>query len=103
MKEQYSEQRYPIGFVSKMLNVCQATLRIWERKGLIKPERDGNKRRYNKCDIEQLKYIKELLQNSRINIQGVKKILNTVPCWEIKKCDLQLRNSCPIYINRLPR
>lgn len=41
--------------------------------------------------MEKLKYIKELIQKKRVNIEGVKAILNTTKCWEIKRCRLEER------------
>jgi len=32
MKQDYREPVYTIGIAAKMLNVCAATLRIWEKK-----------------------------------------------------------------------
>jgi len=94
----YKEPVYTIGIVSKSLKVCPATLRIWERKGLIKPRRLGKNRFYSKCDMDRLEYIKKLLQKKHINIEGVRQILDTTQCWEVKKCKPEARESCPIYM-----
>jgi MerR family transcriptional regulator/heat shock protein HspR len=96
--DKYREPVYSIGITAKLLKVCQATIRIWEKKGLIKPARIGKNRFYSRCDIERLEDIKELLQEKRINIQGVKTILNTIHCWEIKNCSLENKKECPVYL-----
>lgn len=98
MKETYREPVYTIGITAKLLDVCPATLRIWERKGLIKPVRLGKNRYYSKCDIDSLEYIKELIQKKGVNIEGVKNILNTTRCWELKKCKTKEREVCPVYL-----
>lgn len=98
MKERYREPVYTIGIVAKKLKVCLATLRIWEKKGLIKPKRLGKNRFYSRCDIDRLEDIKELLQKKGVNIEGVKNILSTSKCWEIKKCQLAERKVCPVYL-----
>jgi MerR family transcriptional regulator/heat shock protein HspR len=98
MKYSDREPVYTIGIAAKMLKVCTRTLRIWEGKGLVKPSRLGKNRFYSKCDIERLEKIKELLQKKRINIEGVKSILNTTKCWEVKRCKPNQRAKCPIYI-----
>jgi len=98
MKENYTTPVYPIGIASKFLKVCSATLRIWESKGLIKPARLGKNRFYSQCDIERLREIKYLIQKKKINIQGVKKILGSTRCWEIKKCKSEERDVCPVYL-----
>jgi len=98
MEYGYKEPIYTIGIIAKSLNVHPATLRIWERKGLIKPARLGKNRFYSKCDIDRLEYIKELLQNKRINIEGVKGILSTTRCWEVKQCKPKERETCKVYL-----
>lgn len=98
MKENYKEPVYTIGITAKLLKVCPATLRIWERKGLIKPSRPGKNRFYSQCDIERLEYIKKLIREKRINLEGVKNILNTARCWDIKKCLPKEKEICPVYL-----
>jgi len=88
---------YPIGIVARLLSVTPTTLRIWERKGLIKPQRIGKNRFYSQYELALLKYIKFLLQEKRINIAGVKDILGEKPCWEIKKCSGLEKETCPVY------
>lgn len=89
---------YSIGIVTGLLKVCAATLRIWERKGLIKPARLGKNRLYSKMDIDRLVHIKDLIQKKRLNIAAVKRILQTSACWEFKKCPPLKRNKCSIYL-----
>ena len=98
MEEDYRRPVYTIGIAADMLKVCPATLRIWEKKKLIKPARLGKNRFYSKCDIETLEHIKNLLQKKRINIEGVRSILATTRCWDLKKCKPRQKNSCPVYI-----
>ena len=98
MEQNYTEPVYTIRIAAKYLNVCHDTLRIWERKGLIKPKRLGKNRFYSQCDIEHLKHIKDLIQGKRINIQGVKNILSISKCWELKKCKPKDRDACLVYI-----
>jgi len=97
MKRNIREPVYTIGIAAKLLEVCSATLRIWEKKGLIKPARLGKNRYYSQCDIDRLEFIKELLQKKRINIQGVKNILNITYCWELKKCSSEEKGNCPVF------
>jgi len=85
MEHGYREPVYTIGIVAKTLKACPATLRIWERKDLIKPTRLGKNRFYSRCDMDRLEYIKELMQKKRINIEGVKQILSTIQCSGCQK------------------
>lgn len=97
MKNGYTEPVYTIGIVAKWMKVCPDTLRIWEKKGLIRPKRLGKNRFYSQCDVERLGSIKNLIKKKRINIQGVKNILDTTHCWELKKCKQEERASCMVY------
>ena len=98
MEEAYKDPIYTIGIVAKSLKVCPATLRIWEHKGLIKPKRLGKNRYYSRFDMDRLAYIKDLIQKKRINIEGVRNILLTTRCWELKKCRPREREVCPVYL-----
>lgn len=98
MDQGYREPVYTIGIAAKFLKVCPATLRIWEKKKLIKPTRLGKNRFYSKCDIDRLEYIKELIQKEGVNIKGVKSILKTTKCWEIKKCPVKDKETCAIFL-----
>ena len=98
MEQGYKEPLYTIGIAARLLKVCQATLRIWERKGLIKPARLGKNRFYSKCDIDQLQYIKVLIQKEKVNIEGVKRILGSAKCWEVRKCKPKEKELCPVYL-----
>lgn len=98
MDTSYLNPVYTISIVAGMLKVCQATLRIWEKKGLIKPSRIGKNRFYSRFDVERLKQIKDLLQKKGVNIQGVKRIIGTTRCWEIKKCNIREREVCKVYL-----
>lgn len=88
---------YPIGIASELLGACPATLRIWEKKGLISPARLGKNRYYSDADIMRLKYIKFLLRKKGMNLASVKDILDTTFCWDIKNCADDVREACAVY------
>jgi MerR family transcriptional regulator, heat shock protein HspR len=98
MEYGYREPVYAMGIIVKFLKVCPATLRIWERKGLIKPARLGKNRFYSRFDLNRLERIKDLIQKGRLNIAGVKHVLQAPCCWEIKKCQPKERNKCLVYL-----
>jgi MerR family transcriptional regulator/heat shock protein HspR len=51
------------------------TLRLYERRGLVAPKRQGKNRLYSQHDIERLIYIQQLTQELGINLAGVEKII----------------------------
>jgi MerR family transcriptional regulator/heat shock protein HspR len=67
---------YIISVASELAGVHPQTLRIYERKGLLRPARTaGNTRRYSDSDIDRLKQIQELTGRG-INLAGVKMIMD---------------------------
>jgi MerR family transcriptional regulator/heat shock protein HspR len=71
-----SEQAiYIISVAAELAGVHPQTLRVYERKGLLTPQRtQGNTRRYSPDDIALLRRIQELTQEG-INLAGVTRIL----------------------------
>jgi MerR family transcriptional regulator/heat shock protein HspR len=66
---------YIISVAAELAGVHAQTLRIYERKGLIEPQRtQGGSRRYSDHDIELLRRIQELT-NEGVSLVGVRKIL----------------------------
>ena len=67
---------YVISVAADLAGVHPQTLRIYERKGLLSPERTaGNTRRYSDRDVEQLRQIQRLTQEG-VNLAGVRMILD---------------------------
>lgn len=70
------EAVYVISVAAKLADVHPQTLRIYERKGLLKPSRVKDRRRYSEADIERCRLIQELTQGMGVNLAGVKMILD---------------------------
>jgi MerR family transcriptional regulator, heat shock protein HspR len=68
---------YAISIVAEMLGVHPQTLRLYERQGLITPNRTSGKTRlYSERDVEQLRVILHLTQDLGINLAGVGLLLD---------------------------
>ena len=66
---------YIISVAAELAGVHAQTLRIYERKGLIEPQRtQGGSRRYSERDIALLRRIQELT-NDGVSLSGVRRIL----------------------------
>ena len=77
MREPQDEDRavYIISVAAELAGVHPQTLRIYERKGLVRPQRTaGNTRRYSDADIERLQAIQSLTDQG-VNLAGVKRIM----------------------------
>src|ERR687887_85713 len=67
---------YIISVAAELAGVHPQTLRIYERKGLLRPARTaGNTRRYSNRDIERLRMIHRLTQQEGLNLAGVRMIV----------------------------
>lgn len=65
-----------ISVAADLAGVHPQTLRIYEQKGLVSPQRtQGNTRMYSQADIERLELINELTSEG-INLAGVIRILD---------------------------
>src|SRR5665811_1782795 len=66
---------YVISVAAELAGVHPQTLRIYERKGLIDPQRTaGRSRRYSERDISLLRRIQDLT-SAGINLAGVQRVL----------------------------
>jgi MerR family transcriptional regulator/heat shock protein HspR len=67
---------YMISVAADLAGVHPQTLRIYERRRLVSPQRSsGNTRLYSDADIERLQLIQQLTQEEGINLAGVIRIL----------------------------
>ena len=97
-KEKTEQLYYPIGLVAKMFGISVATLRLYEAEGLIIPHKSkGHHRSYNDEDIKRIECIRALLEEKGLNLAGIRMMLSTIPCWELKPCSEEDRQQCDAY------
>jgi len=76
MERDQEQGLYIISIAARLAEVHPQTLRIYERKGLLRPARTPkNRRRYSDADISRLQHIQELTQREGLNLSGVRKVL----------------------------
>jgi len=91
---------FPISVAAKLLDVHPRTLRIYEEEGLLHPVRRGNKRYFSQDNIEWVRCLRKMIHEEGISIPGVKRLLDLIPCWELKKCPRTVRLSCTAFMDR---
>ncbi|HAD82986.1 MAG: hypothetical protein A2509_10290 [Candidatus Edwardsbacteria bacterium RIFOXYD12_FULL_50_11] len=70
---------YSISVAARLVGLHQQTLRMYERLGLVSPARiSGRIRLYSQADIEEIEYIVYLVRVKRVNLAGVRLILEMV-------------------------
>ena len=75
MRREDDRPLYMISVAAELAGVHPQTLRIYERKQLIQPQRSqGNTRLYSQADVERLQLIQQLTQDG-VNLAGVVRII----------------------------
>jgi MerR family transcriptional regulator/heat shock protein HspR len=70
------QPRYVISIAAQILGVHPQTLRLYEREGLVEPQRSGGKiRLYSERDIERVRAIMRLTNDLGVNLAGAEAIL----------------------------
>ena len=71
-----AENYYTIKIAAELCGMHEQSLRLYERRGLIAPRRGrGNFRYYTDMDVEQVRFIKRLVDDLGVNLAGVEVIL----------------------------
>jgi MerR family transcriptional regulator/heat shock protein HspR len=71
-----AEQYYTIKIAAELCGMHEQSLRMYERRGLVAPRRSpGNFRYYTDTDIEQIRFVKRLIDDLGVNLAGVEVIL----------------------------
>ncbi|MGG7451198.1 MerR family transcriptional regulator [Plantibacter auratus] len=67
---------YGIAVAAQLAGVPEASLRLFESKGLLTPSRtEGGTRRYSEDDIERLKRVTDL-RDDGVNLAGIARVLD---------------------------
>ena len=68
--------RYMISVAADMVGMHPQTLRIYEQRGLVRPQRTaGNTRLYSDADVERLRLIQRLTTEVGLNLVGAERVL----------------------------
>lgn len=90
MKGRNKEQPlYLISVVAEMLSVHPQTLRLYEREGLINPQRTRKQRLYSESDVERLNLILQLTRELGVNKAGVDIILRMRRRLEVMQKEME--------------
>ena len=68
--------RYMISVAAELVGMHPQTLRMYEQKGLVSPQRTpGNTRLYSEADLERLRLVQRLTTEFGLNLAGVEVVL----------------------------
>ncbi len=81
------EPVYMIGIVVNLTQMHAQTIRLYERLGLVTPQRRNKNRLYSEADVERLRQIRRLTQDMGVNLAGVEVILDLLQRLEVLQCE----------------
>ncbi|MEW6202304.1 MAG: MerR family transcriptional regulator [bacterium] len=87
--DEYTEPCFSMYVASIELKIHPQTLRMYERKGLIKPARKCGQRHYSRKDIDDVIEIRRLTREFGVNLAGVRFIMSLNE--RIKKLEKKIR------------
>jgi len=78
-----------IGVVCEMFHIHPQTLRLYEREGLLHPQRVGGARLYSQEDVERIRMILNLTKELGVNRAGVDIILRMRRRFEALQLEME--------------
>lgn len=86
-----NEPVYAISVAARLCDMHPQTLRLYERLGLVTPNRlDNRNRLYSEEDIERLKKIQRLTRDLGVNLAGVTVIFSLLEQMDEMKAEMQV-------------
>jgi MerR family transcriptional regulator/heat shock protein HspR len=80
---------YMISVAAELVGVHPQTLRLYENKGLVRPQRTpGGTRLYSESDVDRLRIIQRLTTEVGLNLAGVELVLRLED--ELRKAHVQI-------------
>jgi MerR family transcriptional regulator/heat shock protein HspR len=81
---------YHISVVAELVETHPQTLRMYERMGLVNPQRTRNNiRLYSEADVEQVRRIQHLTQDLGVNLAGVEVVFKLLQEMERLRQDAE--------------
>ena len=84
-----------IGTAAKLVGLSVSALRKYEKEGFLMYHRSETGRRLLcRADIRRIEKIKHMINEIGLNIEGIRRLLALLPCWELKQCSMEDRKRC---------
>jgi MerR family transcriptional regulator/heat shock protein HspR len=90
---------YKIGEVARMLEISVETIRMYEREGILLVEKtESGQRQFSEDDLLWIGCIRRLIKEKGLNIEGIRRLLALLPCWNLRPCSDEERKICPALL-----
>lgn len=87
-----------IGVLAQRVGLSVSAVRRYENEGLIIAHRTGSGRRlFSHQDISRIQNIQRLIQDSGLNVEGIRRMQALLPCWDLLPCSSDTCKTCPAY------
>ena len=84
-----------IGTAARMLSLSVSALRKYEKEGLLVYHRTQTGRRLLcRADVNRVKMIQHMVNDLGLNMEGIRRLLALLPCWELMPCSEIDRRNC---------
>jgi MerR family transcriptional regulator/heat shock protein HspR len=84
------QPKYTISVVADIVGLHEQSLRMYERRGLIQPQRsEGNIRLFSDEDVERVRIIQRLVHDLGVNLAGAEVILHMREQMEAMQQELE--------------
>ena len=94
------EPAISIGIAASMVELSVSALRKYEKEGLLIFHRTPSGRRLLcQADVKRIKLIKHMIKDIGLNMEGIRRILSLLPCWDLKLCPAKKQARCPARHN----
>lgn len=89
---------YTISTAAQLAGISVHTLRMYEKEGLILPyKKESNQRRYSDKDLLRIQCIRTTINEHKMTIEGIRRVLALIPCWSVIKCSAKDKKNCEAY------
>ena len=84
-----------IGTAAEKVGLSVSALRKYEAEGLLIYHRSASGRRLlSQADVKRIRIIQHIINTLGLNIEGIRRLLALLPCWQLKPCTDEDKKSC---------
>jgi len=98
LTQKSSDPVYTISTAARLLGISIPTLRMYENEGLIIPfKKSSSHRLYSDLDLERIKCLRSAINDNRMGIESIRRMLALIPCWAMIGCSERDRKKCEAF------
>ncbi len=87
-----------IGILAQKVGLSVSAVRKYESAGLLVAHRTPSGRRlFSHEDISRVSNIHRMIQDLGLNVEGIRRMQALLPCWDLRPCSDEIRDTCPAY------